>query len=61
MHTPQFCGAFRQYNWIMWGSTTNVSKESTGPSSVSTSVGAILSDLARVYPSANECQILARV
>jgi hypothetical protein len=43
----------------MWGSATKVSKESTGFSSVSTSVGAIFIRFGTciLYPAANECQI----
>jgi hypothetical protein len=43
----------------MWGSATKVSEESTGFSSVSTSVGAIFIRFGTciLYPAANECQI----
>jgi hypothetical protein len=37
----------------MWGNDTKVSKENTGPSSASTSVGEILYATARAFPVAN--------
>jgi hypothetical protein len=45
------CGNIRQYNWRMWANAIEASKENTGPSSPSISVGAILNDLAPVYPA----------